>query len=159
MTAERIRGYAWPIGVVAALGFMIASSLLLLVIAAAHPDPLVVDDEWRAEDALHETLRAERIAHQQGLQLLLHGEQRPGGVQLDASLVAAGGEPSSGAHVVVTRERPAEDGLDARFELAPHASRFDGWIPLPRPGRWRLRVRAELGAAALERVLVLSSHP
>ncbi len=57
MRAERRSFEPWPWALAAALAAMIGISLGFYAIAAAYPDPPVVDDAWRAGLELNERLR------------------------------------------------------------------------------------------------------
>jgi nitrogen fixation protein FixH len=139
--AER-RVEPWPIAVVALLVAMMAVSVGFWRVAAANPDPLVVGDAYEAGLALNDELRERRAAEALGVEVRLVAELEPGAARVRVTLRRHEGAPARATRVVVRRERPAEGGLDADFELAPEASGFAGRVPLPRPGRWHLVVTA-----------------
>jgi nitrogen fixation protein FixH len=146
---------AWPLGLCALLALMISGSVALLAIAAAHPDPRVVDDAWLAERALHAELRADRRAREQGVSLALVTERTGSGVRVEARLTDARGRAFRAERIVVRRERPAEGGLDSEFVLEADGGAHRGWIPLPRPGRWVLSARATSGELVASRRVAL----
>ena len=137
-------------GVALALAGMIAVSLAFWGIAAANPDPEVAEDAWSAGLAYNETVRARRRAQALGITLDVDLVSEPGAVQVRARLQDAAGAPVVADRVQVHRERPAEGGLDADFELVRGKDGFSGRVPLPRPGRWRLAARAHVQGEVLE---------
>jgi nitrogen fixation protein FixH len=142
----------WPFAVIGLLASMIAGSLAFAVTASRHPDPLVVDDAWRAGRAYSEHVRAARRADVLGWRVDLAAAPAPGGVDVRVELFDAEAAPLAPERVEVRRERPAEGGLDASFELRRGDTSVAGHVPLPRPGRWRLVVRAEARGEVVERV-------
>lgn len=150
---SRIDRWLWPFALAASLAGMIGASLTLLWIAAHHPDPAVVPDAWRAERDLHGERAALARSREAGLTLEVATQTAPGGVRLEGRVLAPGALDRSGWSVRVRRERPAEGGLDAEFELAREGDRFAGVVPLPRPGRWNLIARASGEGVLLERRL------
>jgi nitrogen fixation protein FixH len=153
MTTER-RVEPWPLAVAALLLAMIATCLAFLAVASRNPDPLVVEDAWRAGRAYSESVRAARRAEALGWRLELATVPAPGGVDVRVT-VPDRAAAQAFSRVEVRRERPAEGGLDARFELSPADGAFAGRVPLPRRGRWHLVVRAENGGEAIERAFAV----
>jgi len=151
---RRRRVEPWPWIVVGLLAAMMSGSVAFYRIAAANPDPVVVDDTWRAGRAYSEGLRAARRAERRGWELEVRTEPTAEGLRVVVRLPAEVAGPET---VSVRRVRPAEGGLDARFALAaePDGQIWTGSVPLPRPGRWHLVVRAEARGkgGALERTL------
>jgi nitrogen fixation protein FixH len=147
----------WPLAVLAALLSMIAGCLALYVLAAAHVDALVIEDAYGAGLEVNENVRADRRAEALGMDLALEGQHDDGALRVRVELRHAAGGLAEASRVVVRRERPAEGGLDADFELAARGEGFEGDIPLPRPGRWRLRVTAAVEGETLRRVFLLDA--
>lgn len=146
---------AWPLAVAGLLAAMVASSLAFYAVARLHPDPLVVDDAWRAGRGYSEAVRAARRGAEIGWRLELAAAPSPGGVAVQVAVVDREAAPVAPERVEVRRVRPAEGGLDERFALGRAGSGFAGRVPLPRPGRWHLVVRAERGAEAVERTFAV----
>jgi nitrogen fixation protein FixH len=142
----------WPFAVAGLLAAMIAGSLAFAVVASRNPDPPVVTDSWSAGRAYSENVRAARRIEALGWRVDLATAPAPGGVDVRVGLHDAAGQPLAPGRVEVRRERPAEGGLDAGFELRRAEAGFAGHVPLPRPGRWRLVVRVEAGEEAVEQV-------
>jgi len=144
----------WPWIVVGLLAAMMSGSVAFYRIAAVNPDPVVVDDTWRAGRAYSERVRAARRAESRGWDLEVRTEPAHGGLRVVVSVPVETAGPET---LSVRRVRPAEGGLDARFPLAaaPDGETWTGDVPLPRPGRWHLVVRAESEGEgrALERTL------
>lgn len=157
--APRIDRWLWPLGLAASLAGMIGASLALLWIAAHHPDPPVVRDAWLAERELHGERDALARARAAGLGLELATATAPGGVRLEGRVLAPGVLERDGWRVRVRRERPAEGGLDAEFELSREGDVFAGVVPLPRSGRWNLVARAAGAGVLLERRLEWFAAP
>jgi nitrogen fixation protein FixH len=143
----------WPFLLAGLLLAMMGGSLAFLAVASAHPDPLVADDTWRAGSRYNEALRQQQRAEALGLELQLEVQPAADGVQVAAEVLDADGAAVGVDRLVVRRERPAEGGFDADFELPGQQGRHAGAIPLPRAGRWRLVVTAEHADARLRRVL------
>ncbi len=156
---ERRRIEPWPFYLAGMLLAMIAGSLTFLAIARAHPDPLVVDDPYLAGLRFNEERAAQQRAEALGVSLELTTRADAEGVEVRALLRDPSGALRPPQHLVLRRERPAEGGLDADFLLeraaGAEAGAYRGHVPLPRPGRWRLVARAELGDEVLERSLKL----
>jgi nitrogen fixation protein FixH len=142
----------WPLAVLGGLGSMIVICIAVFAVARAHVDPVVVDDAYAAGLRVNETLRADLRAEALGVEMVLAGHIEDDAVRLRVALRDGSGAPFEASRVVVRRERPAEGGLDADFELALRGDAFEGEIPLPLPGRWRLRVHAEVEGETLRRV-------
>jgi nitrogen fixation protein FixH len=142
----------WPFGLALLLLAGIGASLAFFAVASANPDAEVVDDAYRAGLQVNEALREQRRAEELGFRMELGARPAPGGVALQVAVTDADGAPAAIERVVVRRERPAEGGFDADFELGRHGEGFAGRIPLPRHGRWRLVAIAEVGGAPLRRV-------
>jgi nitrogen fixation protein FixH len=145
----------WPIALAALLLAMVGASLGFYRVASRNPDALVVDDAYEAGRHESERLRAERHTEALGWRIELASEPRPDGVHVVVALRDAAGAPLAAERVSLRRERPAEGGLDADFALAGTAGGFAGDVPLPRPGRWHLVVRAERGGDVAERGFAL----
>jgi nitrogen fixation protein FixH len=139
----------WPVGLALLLLAMIAGSLAFLAVAAAHPDPLVVEDAYVAGLQYNDAVRARRRAEALGVSLELTAEPRDGGMAVRVQARGPGGDPVRPQAVRVRRERPAEGGLDADFELRLQGGVWSGQIPLPRPGRWRLIASADVTGETL----------
>ena len=109
----------------------------------------------RASTAWRRTLRAARRAEERGLRLDVTARDAEGGVEVRVRVSdrAGGSRPAEG--VVVRRERPAEGGYDAEFELEPDGGGFRGHVPLPRPGRWRLVATASVDGEPVRSTLRL----
>ncbi len=154
MDAER-RIEPWPLAVGGLLAMMIGACLLFWNIAATNPDPEVVDDAYLAGLRLNQELRARQRAADLGYELSLGTRAEDGGVRVEVAVRDAGGGRPAVDSVVVRRERPAEGGFDADFALEPEGEAFAGWVPLPRPGRWRLIATAAVGEERVQRVFAL----
>lgn len=154
MAGER-RVEPWPVALAGALLAMICVCLGFYAIAATHPDPEVVDDAYEAGLRINEELRARRRAAALGVVLALETRREPGGVEVRVTVTDARGAPAAAERVAVRRERPAEGGLDADFELARSGGGYAGLVPLPRPGRWRLVATATVGGEVVRRVFSL----
>jgi nitrogen fixation protein FixH len=149
MKAERRgRREPWPVALAALLLFMIGASLGFLRVATRHPDAVVGQDASRS---LPEPLRAARRAHALGWEIALVAAPEPGGAAVRVALRDGAGAPLAADRVTLRRERPAEGGLDTELALAGAGADWAGAVPLPRPGRWHLVVRAERGEEAAER--------
>lgn len=157
--AARSDRWLWPLGLAAALSSMIAASLGLLWIAVRNPDPAVVSDAWLAERDLHLERAALARARVAGLDLELALQPAPGGVRVEGRVLGRDGAGDTDWRVEVSRERPAEGGLDARFELARDGDAFAGVVPLPRSGRWTLVARAARSDVRLERRIEWMATP
>lgn len=156
MAAER-RVEPWPIGLVLLLLSMMTISVGFYGVAARHPDALVVDDAYEAGLRYNAELRERRLADALGVDLALRAEPAPGGVHLRVELMGPEGGAVRAERVVVRRLRPAEGGYDADFELARSGDVFTGELPLPRPGRWHLRVTARVEGHDVERTFRLGA--
>ncbi len=155
MGAERRRFEPWPWAIAGALVFMIGTSLVFLRISIAHPDALVVHDSYASEPGVAERLRALGRAEAKGWRLAVSAARAEGDVAVVATLQDGDGRTLQPERVVVTRARPAEGGLDTELTLSQEGDVFRGRVPLPRPGRWLLTVRAELDGDVVERSLVV----
>lgn len=114
----------------------------LLLLATRHADALIVDDAFAAGLRLNEEIAARDRALALGWRVDLAATPHPDGVRVRVRLLDAGGAALSAESVVVRRERPAEGGLDAELALERAGDAFEGVVALPRPGLWRLAVRA-----------------
>lgn len=152
MPPER-RREPWPFLLAGLLLAMMAGSLGFLAVAAAHPDPLVAGDAGRAGRRYNAALREQRRAEALGLELRLEVLPTAEGVRVAAQVVDADGAAIDIDRVVVRRERPAEGGFDADFELPGRRGHHAGRVPLPRAGRWRLVATAQHADARLRQVL------
>jgi nitrogen fixation protein FixH len=138
------RDLAWPIGLACMLGSMIAVSVAFLGIAVANPDAEVVDDAYVAGLAFDEELALRRRADELGLAVGLETRLVPGGVDTRVAVTDRTGEAVEVESVTVRRIRPTLGGYDGDFALTRRAGdgeAFQGRIPLPLPGRWRLEAR------------------
>jgi nitrogen fixation protein FixH len=126
---------------------MIGTSMGFLRVALRHPDPVVSADVFQANLQVAADARAAALGREQGLALDVRTEATPGGVVVNAQLRGAGGGAIDADRWSLRRERPAEGGLDADFALGGDGAAL---VPLPRPGRWEIAVRAERGDAAAE---------
>lgn len=140
----------WPFALAGGLLFMIVVSLAFYGIARCHPDALVAKDAYEAGLRYNALLSQRRAADARGLDIELEAELREGRARLRARVVDRDG-PVLARAVVVRRERPAEGGLDADFGLERGEGGFVGEVPLPRSGRWRLVVTAEVGDLEVRR--------
>lgn len=152
MDAER-RFEPWPFILAGLLVAMMTGSVSFYVIAAHHPDPVIVDDAFAASERYNQALEAARASDALGLELGLGVTETAAGVRLRVEPRGAGGRPVGA--VSVRRVRPAEGGLDALFPLRAAQGAFEGEVPLPRPGRWRLEVSADVDGRAVREVLEL----
>ena len=146
--ARRRRPEPWPVVLAALLLFMMGASIGFLRVATRHPDPVVGQDSSRE---LPEPVRAARRAHALGWEITLATTPRAGGADVRVALADRAGAPLAADRVTLRRERPAEGGFDAELPLAGVGAQWKGEVPLPRPGRWHLVVRAERGDEAAER--------
>lgn len=146
---ERFSRFAepWPFLVASLLAAMIGTSMGFYRIATRFPDPIVTGDPFQAGLAYADAARAAAKAREAGWSLAIETRAVDGGVQIDASLLDAAGQPLAADALRVTRTRPAESGFDARFEPAAGVPLR---IPLPRAGRWELQVEASRGEGRLE---------
>ncbi len=143
----RRRFEPWPWVLALLLAAMISVSLSLWAIASANRDG-VVGDAWEAGLRFNDELAARSAAEALGLALEVDLSQTSSGVRVHASL--GGAEPES---VSVERIRPAESGYDRSWALERSGAGWEREIPLPRAGRWRLRVHAEVEGARVERII------
>lgn len=150
MPARR-RPEPWPVGLAAALCFMIGTSVGFWRLASANPDALVVENTQEAEQRYDERVRAARRAEALGWAVGVETTLRPGAAALRVAMRDSAGRVLLPERVTLRRERPAEGGLDAEVALVAEGSGFAGEIALPRPGRWVLRVRAEREGEVAER--------
>ena len=139
----------WPWIVAAGLGSMVAISTAFAVLAHLHPDPLVVEDAYRAGLAWNEERRASERADAAGWRFDLRAEAQGDALRLRLVALDAQGGRLSPDRLDVRRVRPSEGGYDAEFPVDADG-RVE--IPLPRTGRWHLVARAQLDGAVLERV-------
>lgn len=145
----------WPWVLAGLLCAMIAGSLSFYAIAATHPDAVVVDDAWGAGLRYNDERRTRRLAAEQGWELSLSTEPRAEALHVVIELVDRAGAPLAISRASVRRERPAEGGSDAEFELVPGDRGFSGTVPLPLPGRWHLVAIAEVDGRAVERTFAV----
>lgn len=143
----------WPWLLAGLLAAMIGSSLCLFAIASSHPDGLV-GDAWEAGLAYNAEIAAQRAAEEQGIDIDLESVPTAEGAQVAVRLEGAPAD-----RVVVERIRPAETGWDRSYLLHADSGTWRGDVPLPRPGRWRLRVRADFGSTWLQREIDLWRGP
>lgn len=140
----------WPWVVVGLLGSMVASSLAFYAVARSHPDPLVVADAYEAGRRYNALAREEDEAAARGWTLDVATRPAGEGIRIRVAVVDRRETPLPVDRVLVRRERPAEGGLDRAFRLEPGPDGYEGTIPLPRHGRWRLVVRAERDGRAVQ---------
>ncbi|MGH0034980.1 MAG: FixH family protein [Myxococcota bacterium] len=138
--AER-RDLAWPIGLACMLATMIAGSLAFFAIASANPDAEVVEDAYVAGLAFDEELALLRRAGDLGLSIGFETRPSAGGVHARVAVTDRDGLPVDVESVTLRRIRPTQGGYDADFALDPGDAAFEGSVPLPLPGRWRLEAR------------------
>jgi nitrogen fixation protein FixH len=151
----RVSREPWPLVLAALLASMIGTSVGFWRGAARHPDPLVVDDADAAARRYSERVRAARRAESLGWSIDLVARPNATGAVLRVALRDGEGQPLAAERVTVRRERPAEGGLDAEVALEAGSEGWSGGIALPRPGRWRLVVRAERDDEVAERSFAL----
>jgi nitrogen fixation protein FixH len=149
---RRRRFEPWPFVLAGGLLFMISSSLAFYAVARLHPDPLVVADPFEAGLRYHALASERRAAEARGLEIRLEADLASGAALVRVDVIDQAGAPVTARSVTVRRERPAEGGLDAEFPLALDEGGFVGSIPLPRPGRWRLVVSAQVEGLTFRRV-------
>lgn len=157
MDGER-RVEPWPWILVGLLLAMMVGSLGFYAVAARHPDPVLVDDAFAASERYNAVLARQREARALGVELAVAATPSARGVLLRVELAGPGAAGDAGARVgavSVRRVRPAEGGLDASFSLRARRGGFEAEVPLPRPGRWRLDVRADVGGHLLRRSVVV----
>ena len=135
----------WPWALAGMLALMIASSLSLWAIATANPDG-VVGDAWEAGLVYNEIIAARRAADALGVELAIESAATRDGARITVRV-----EDALADAVVVERIRPAESGYDQEFALKIDSGTWRGVVPLPLPGRWRFRVRADLVEGSLQR--------
>lgn len=149
--ARRGRVEPWPLVVMGLLVGMGVVLGLFLRTAIVHRDTMVVDDAYAAGLRLSSEIEAGRRVAARGWDLELAAAPEAEAVRVQVRLVADGAAPAP-ERVVLRRERPAEGGLDRSYELTPAGDgSFAGLVPLPRPGRWHLEARAEVGGEAVVR--------
>lgn len=155
MPAERRRRVEpWAVAVPALLGFMIASSVAFYGVARRHPDPTVVDDAYGVGLRYSERLRDEQRARDLGWRLDLETELVGGGAMVRVLATDRDGAPLDADRVWLRRERPAEGGWDATWDVGG-GDAAPLFVPLPRPGRWHFVVGAERGDVRLHRTFAL----
>jgi nitrogen fixation protein FixH len=130
---------------------MIGASIAFYVVAAANPDPVVVDDAYRAGLRYNEAQRTRDRAAVLGYELALATHIEGTGVTVALRVRDRSGHDVLPERAQVRRERPAEGGLDEVFELEASGNAFAGRVPLPLPGRWRLVAVARVEGESLER--------
>jgi nitrogen fixation protein FixH len=145
----------WPLGLAAALCFMIGTSIGFWRVARANPDPLVVESAETAGRSYSERVRAARRTEALGWTLGLTAEVEPGRAVVHVAVRDAAGRVLVPERITLRRERPAEGGLDAEVPLAAASEGFAGEVALPRPGRWHLAVRVEREGETAERSFVV----
>ena len=141
----------WPVLLGALLLTMIAASIAFYLIAAANPDPVVVDDAYRAGLRYNEAQRTRGRAALLGYELALDTSGEGAGVDVVLRVRDRSGGEVLPERARVRRVRPAEGGHDEVFELREGAQAFAGHVPLPLPGRWRLVAEARVAGETLER--------
>ena len=144
MTSDRAtrRREPWPIaigGLLAGMGLVLST---LLWLSIRHADALVVEDAFAAGLRINDEIAARARTEALGWRLDLAATPVAEGVHLRVRLLDDLGRALRAESVVVRRERPAEGGLDAERVLQASGDGFEGVLELPRPGRWRLGVRA-----------------
>ncbi len=155
MATEPRRFEPWPFALAGALLLMIGISLVFLWLSLAHPDAVLVHDAFAEEPAVAEALRARGRGEAKGWNLAVRTRPEGDGVAIEVALRDASGQTLGAERVLVTRERPAEGGLDAELQLDRDGDVFRGHVTLPRAGRWQLLVRADREDARVERRLAL----
>lgn len=153
MDAER-RFEPWPFILVGLLVAMMTGSVAFYGIAARNRDPVVVDDAWQANERYNAALASLREAAPWGERLALGVTESAAGVRVRVAL-REGDAAGRVERVSVRRVRPAEGGFDASFPLELRGEGFEGEVPLPRPGRWRLEVQADVEGRAVRRTLLV----
>jgi len=141
----------WPVLLGALLLTMIAASIAFYLIAAANPDPVVVDDAYGAGLRYNEAQRTRGRAARLGYELALDTRGEGDGVRVMLRVRDRAGRSVAPERARVRRVRPAEGGHDDVFELQDDGGAFAGRIPLPLPGRWRLVAVARVEGETLER--------
>jgi nitrogen fixation protein FixH len=141
----------WPVVLGALLLAMIGASIAFYFVAAANPDPVVVDDAYRAGLRYNEAQRTRGRAALLGYELALETRSEGDGVNVTLRVRDRTGGSVLPEHARVRRERPAEGGHDDVFELEDGGGAFAGHVPLPLPGRWRLIAVARVEGETLER--------
>ena len=144
-TREPARFEPWPWILIGLLIAMISTSLTLLRIATAHPDG-VVGDAWEAGLAFNDELAARQSAVARGVSLSAEAVASTGGAQLVVRI-----DGTEADAVRVERIRPAESGLDEMIPLRLEDGAWRADVALPAPGRWLLRVEADLDEGRLTR--------
>jgi nitrogen fixation protein FixH len=145
----------WPWILAGLLLSMVSGSLAFLAISIGRPDPVVVADARRAEGEYSERARARSRAKAVDWRIGLRAELTGGEAWIQVAARDLAGRPVALEALAVTRVRPAEGGLDAPVRLEQTHDTYRGRVPLPRPGRWHLRVRAERNAEAVEQTFAL----
>jgi nitrogen fixation protein FixH len=151
MSEARRRIEPWPIALVALLAAMIGTSVGFYRIATANPDALVARDAFAAGLDYADAARDARTAAERGWSLDVATAPVAQGVRVTLRLRDAAGAPLSVERAVLRRERPAEAGLDADFAPIEDAGVLAAFVPLPRPGRWRLAAAVDREGLRVER--------
>lgn len=142
MAGER-RFEPWPAILTLLLATMMAVGVGFFVVASRNVDALVVEDAYEAGLLENDRRRERERAAALGVDLEVRTGPAPdGGLRVSVRAVGPGAEPVLPERVLVRRERPAEGGLDADFELGADAEGHSGVVTFPRPGRWHLIVTA-----------------
>lgn len=143
------RDLAWPVGLTAMLLFMIGASVAFLAIATTYPDAEVVEDAYAAGLAYDEELALRRRADELGLSIGLETRPAADGIVARVAVTDREGRPVEVDSVTVRRIRPTQGGFDHDFALVRSGGAFEGRVPLPLPGRWRLEARLMVGGQEL----------
>jgi len=141
----------WPVLLGALLLAMVGASVAFYFVAATNPDPVVVDDAYRAGLQYNEAQRTQRRAALLGYELALDTHIEGASANVTLRVRDRSGRDVVPEHASVRRVRPAEGGYDEIFELRGSGDAFAGRVPLPLPGRWRLVALARVEGKALER--------
>lgn len=146
----------WPVLLGALLLAMIGASIAFYLVAAANPDPVVVDDAYRAGLGYNEAQRTRDRAALLGYELALTTHFEGADVNVTLRVRDRSGHDVLLERARIRRERPAEGGHDEVFELEGSGEALTGRIPLPLPGRWRLVALARVEGETLERSFDMS---
>jgi len=138
----RRRREPWPVaiaGLLAGMGLVLSA---LLWLSIRYGDALVVEDAFAAGLRVNDELSARARTDALGWRVDLAATPVAEGVRVQVRLLDGLGRALPAESVVVRRVRPAEGGFDADQVLQRSGDGFEGVLALPRPGRWRLGVRA-----------------